>query len=295
MNKEDISSEFEIKIDFVPDNGDPARVFKAMAGLIDAFQSIDSHLASSFDISLDATLILHEVKTGSIKAKFRDLIKGLPDEALKDASWKKIIGHFLVKAKYGLLNWLEDKTEIIHRDDVRILEGTLTEIAEETNLKLLPAYSSPSAEALLSDIHLIQESLTVLEDEDTVFYKYDHHEVKFNRELQISNEVIREVLTQEVVKSSSRRILKVKKPDYLGQSMWSFHYDGRAIEAKIVDIDWLTKFQNRDIEVKPGDSLDVKLYEEISYGYEGEVVHRYYEVEKVYKIIRPPNQKKLKF
>ena len=295
MDTEIFENEFEISIDFKRGEGDPARVFKTMSGLIDSLQSLDSHLSSSFDISLNASLVLDEIETGSIKAKFRDVIEGIPDEALKEAEWKKILGHFLLKAKYAVLNWLKDRDSIQHRDDVRVLEGELLKIAEETNLKYLPAYSAPTAEVLLSDILLIQKSLESLNEEDKATYKYGENQVSFNRELNISNEIVREVLTKEIVKSSGERIIKVKKPDYLGQSMWAFQYDGRSIEAKISHSDWLQNFQSRTIDVKPGDSLKVMLYEEISYGYENEIVHRHYEVENVYEIIRPPSQGKIGF
>lgn len=287
--------EFEIKIDFKSGEGDPARIFKAMSGLIDSFQSLDSHLAASFDVSLDASLVLEEVSAGSIKARFRDLIEGVPDEALKEAEWKKILGHFLLKCKYAILQWLDERNEISHRDDVRVLERELICIAEETNLKHLPAYSAPPAELLLSDILSVQESLSNLAEGDTAVYRSGKTEVNFNRDLEISNEIVREVLTKEVVKSSGKRIVKVKKPDYLGQSMWAFQYDGRSIEAKITNMDWLARFQSRKLDVKPGDSLRVMLYEEISYGYEGEVVHRHYEVENVYEIIKPPQQNDINF
>jgi hypothetical protein len=175
------------------------------------------------------------------------------------------------------------------------LEGELLRIAEETDLKKLPAYRAPTAGEILTDIHAVQESLSVLGDRDVATYRYGENEVEFNQDLNISNEIVREVLTKEVVKSSAQRIVKVKKPDYLGQSMWSFQYDGRAIEAKISDADWLVKFQSRAIDVRPGDSLRVLLYEEISYGYEAEIVHRHYEVENVYEIILPPKQHRIDF
>lgn len=287
--------EFEIKIDFEPSKGNPARVFKAMSGLIDSFNSLDSHFASSFDVALDASLVLDNIEAGSIKARFRDLIEGLPDEALREADWKKIFGHFLLKCKYAVLNWLKDKEEITNRDDVRVLEGELLRIAEETNLKQLPAYSVPSAEVLLSDILAVQESLSHLSENDIATYRYNDKEITFNRELKISNEIVREVLTKEIVKSSNRAVVKVKKPDYLGQSMWGFQHDGRAVEAKIIDMEWLALFQSRKLDVKPGDSLRVLLYQEISYGYEGEIVHRHYEVEKVDEIIKPPHQTSISF
>lgn len=295
MDIDRLENEFEIKIDFRPGDGDPARVFKTMSGLIDAFQSLDSHLASSFDISFSASLVLDEIEAGSIRAKFRDVVEGLPDEALKNGEWKKIIGHFLLKSKYAILDWLNGRNEINHREDVRVLEGELTRIAEETNLKQLPAYSAPKAEVLLSDIHAVQESLSNLSEGDGATYRYGRYEIPFNRDLSISNEIVRDVLTKEVVKSSGKRVVKVKKPDYLGQSMWALQYDGRAIEARIGDLDWLAKFQSRVLDVRPGDSISVMLYEEISYGYEGEVVHRHYEVENVYEVIRPPVQSDIRF
>lgn len=286
---------FEIHIDFKPGEGDPSRVFRAMSDLIDSMQALDSHLANSFDIALDASLVLDEINAGSIKARFRDIIAGLPDEALKDANWKKILGHFLLRAKYILLEWLNSTTKISHRDDVRVLENKLLLAAEETGLKQIPAYTAPRAEVLLSDILSIQESLEALEEADTVTYLYAERRIKINRDLTISNEIVREVLTKEVVKTSAKRTVKVKKPDYLGKSMWDLQYDGRAIEAKISDHDWLAKFQSRKADVRPGDSLRVTLYEEISYGYEGEIVHRHYEIEKVDDIIHPQNQVKMDF
>ena len=292
---DDDEDDFEIKIDFKSGEGDPARIFKTMSGLIDAFQSLDSHLTSSFDVSLQASLVLDNVEAGSIKAKFHDVISGIPDEALKGAEWKKIIGHFLLKSKYAILKWTGERNSITNREDVKSLENTLKKIAEETDLKLLPAYSAPSADVLLSDIYSIQESLENLDDEDIATYTYDNNETNFNRDLDISNEVVREVLTKEVVESSGKRILKVKKPDLLGQSMWAFQYDGRSIEAKVIDNEWLSKFHSRIENIKPGDSLSVLLYEEISYGYEGEIVHRHFEVEKVYEVIRPPAQQRIGF
>src|SRR5690348_5058594 len=216
---------FEIIIDFTPGEGDPARVFKAMSGLVDAMTALDSHLASSFDVSLDASLVLDRVEAGSIKGIFRDIIAGIPDEAIKDVEWKKILGHYLLRAKYVMLKWLEETPKISHRDDVRVLEGELLRAAEQTDLKQVAAYAPPRTELLLSDVHAIRESLDILAESDTASYSQAGETIKFNRDLDISNEIIREVLTKEVVKVSGKRIVKIKKPDYLGLSMWGFQYD----------------------------------------------------------------------
>lgn len=293
MQADQNSGEFEITIDFAPGEGDPARVFRAMSGLIDAFREIDSHLLATISVSLEVELVLDDIERGSLKARFRDFIKGIPDEALKEGEFKKVLGYFLLKSKHKILEWCGDRKEIANRNDVRVLEGELLKVAEETDIKRVPAYTSVPAEKLLSDINAVQDSLSHLEGDDKAMYRYEEGEVSFNRELEISNEIVRDVLTREVISSSGIRILKVKKPDYLGQSMWSFLYEGRAIDAKIIHAEWLVKFQTRKVEVKPGYSIKIKLQEEISYGYEGEIVHRHYEVLEVIEVIKTPTQGRL--
>lgn len=66
--------------------------------------------------------------------------------------------------------------------------------------------------------------------------------------------------------------------------MWGFVYDGKSTEVKITHNEWLYEFQSRRLSVNPGDSLKVTLYEKISYGYEGEIVHKHYEIEKVHEL-----------
>src|SRR5690625_535707 len=87
---------FEIKIDFAPGEGDPTRVFKAMSGLVDAISAFDSHMANSFDVLIDASLVLDSVDPGSIKAKFRDIIAGIPDEQVDRKSTRLNSSHVAI-------------------------------------------------------------------------------------------------------------------------------------------------------------------------------------------------------
>jgi hypothetical protein len=115
MDEPENNYDFEIKIDFIPGEGDPTRAFKAMSGIIESLQSLDSHLISAFDVSLSTSLVLDEVEAGSIKARLRDMIQGIPDEALQNSEWKKIIGYFLLKGKYIVLEWLQERNEISYQ------------------------------------------------------------------------------------------------------------------------------------------------------------------------------------
>ena len=69
--KDNKTDGFEIVINFSPNEGDPARIFKTMSGLIESFQDIEKHLVSTIDLSLNANLVLEDIEKGSLKARFR--------------------------------------------------------------------------------------------------------------------------------------------------------------------------------------------------------------------------------
>jgi len=287
MDQED-NELFEIYIDFTKGEGDPTRVFRTMTGLIESVQSIDQHLAQSLNISVNTNLVLEEIQSGSIKARLRSVIEDIPDEALKKAEIKPIIGHFLIKEKHKILQWCSNRDEIENREEVKKLQHEILELAEEADLTHIPAYIPLNEEALLTDINSVQESLLYLEKTDSAKLISNKVESTFNKELNVSSEVVKEMITREIITSESIKILKVKKPDYLGTSKWSFKHEGHTIEAKILDKEWLGQYQNRLIKLHPGDSIKVILIEETSYGYDNEVVHIDYSIKEVKEILPAP-------
>jgi len=279
---------FDLYLDFRPSEGEPSRVFHVMAEVIDSLQDLDSDLARIISPYYQPTLVLDDVVSGSIRAKIRDIVKDIPDDALKEANFKKIFGHFLHKAKYRILKWCEENNEIESIEQIRALESEIISVAVETDAKHLPAYSSIETRALLTHINTIQMALKRLDDQDQLEYRSEFGTAKFNGNLAISHQIIRDVLTREVITSEGIRVVKVKKPDYLGNSKWGLRYQGHSVEAKIRHSEWLAKFQSKDVIVQPGDSLKVNLRQEISYGYEGEVVHITYEILEVLEEIAAP-------
>lgn len=282
-NRDDLG--FEVTIAFAPGEGDPSRVFRTMGGLIDALAELDRHLIAPISTTLGARLVLEDIERGSLKARLRAVVDDLPDDALKEGHVGRIVGHYLLKAKHSVLRWCADKNTIESRDDVKALEAQLVQVALETDLRRIPAYAPLRSEILLGDVRNIQEALTHLAPADQAEYRSVDGATRFNKELVLSDDVVRNVLTREVLSSEGERLVKVKKPDYLGQSMWVFKYEGHSIEAAIVDAGWLTDFQSRRVVLQPGDSLKVLLNEQVHYGYDNEVVHRHYEVVRVIAVV----------
>jgi hypothetical protein len=79
--------------------------------------------------------------------------------------------------------------------------------------------------------------------------------------------------------------LLVKKPDYLGHSKWEFKHGERALDARILDLEWLARFQSGQIDLKPGDALQAVVKSVIATGFDGAVVDTQHEVLKVLGVV----------
>jgi len=275
----------EIRIEFERGSGDPSRVFRAMAGLIESTQLLDSHLALSIGANVRTSILLQDVEAASLKAKLKTVIEAIPDEAVKSGEVKKVIGHYLLKAKHKILDWCDGRDKISDRKELKMLESDLHALAEQTDIKMLPAYAPVDTESLLADINSVNSALNCLEKNDLATFKSPLGSSKYNQKLTISDEMVAELITRETLQSEGERILKVKKPDYLGKSKWDFKYGQHMIEAKVLDEKWLSKFQSNHHQLNPGDSLRVILREEVAYGYDNEIVHTEFEVVEVIEVI----------
>lgn len=276
---------FGIKIDYEKGSEDPGRVFRAMSGLIDSLQDFDQHLALTINTDITTALLLEDIKEGSIVTWLKNSLKGIPADALQELKFRRIFGQFAYEARNEVVAWLDERETISSRAEVQELQNIIVVLAQETELNKIPAYAPPPAAIILSDISSMKRALDNLQKNDRAIYLTDESEMNFNHVFSVSDETVREILTLRTINSEAEAILQVKKPDYLGKSKWVFRYQGRQIEAAITHEDWLREFQSQTQRVLPGDSLRAMLKAEISYGYEGEIVHELFTVIEVKEAI----------
>jgi hypothetical protein len=273
-----IRADFCLEIDFDKGSKNPSRVFQAMSALIESFEKIDHSLAISIDSKIEPILLLEDIDKGSLRVWLINQLKEMDDETLKSGDIKKIIGPYLVKAKYCIVDYLEKKTSITDENEIRVLQDKLFEMAKETDIRHLPAYVPIQKTKLLEGISDITNALSYLNPKDKASYITDDKTASFNMDFKFAPEKIEELITKEKNTNEVTQIIKVKKPDYLGESMWEFLHGKNHINAKIIDNDWLTKFQNRNIEVRPGESLRVRMRIIDNYDYDNNLISTKYEI-----------------
>lgn len=278
-----------IQIDYERHSTDPARVFRTAAQLIEAFYAVERDLAQTVEASIRPVLLLEEIEAGSLLVWLRTVLEQVNDEALLNLDWKPLVGQYLVSGKNQVLRFLSDRTRIRSGEEVEQLQRDLLDLNPAFDVAQLPTPGAVPLPKLLTDVQHITQALQHLHPEDRAIYVSPEGVVPLNRSFSISSEQIEELLTRDVITSELVLNLKVKKPDYLGSSMWEFRYDDRVIEAKLLDEHWLAEFQSRVHDVRPGDSLRVRVRAEEKRGQQAEIVAVRYYILEVLGTVREPS------
>ena len=289
-NENSPQNDFEIDILFDKESQSPSNALRTLSNIIEAFDLFDVDLVQSVDSSIKPVLLLKDLEAGSIKAKLKQGLESISDEGIKNLDWKRIVGEYLVKAKYSLIKWLDGKTEITNRSELQDFEKDLYQLAKETKINQFPIYTPISSAKLITNIERVSTTIQAMGSNGKAVLKLENEQVTFNSELDISPEAIEDLLTKEQLESKSEMLLKVKKPDYLGDSKWELRHERKPIDVKVLDNDWLKRFQNREIDVRPGDSLRAEVRTIVKYDYNNEVLAIRYEILEVKDIIKPESQ-----
>lgn len=280
-----LSTDFCITIDFKKSSKYPTRIFRTLIDLIESFNTFDSDIIQTISSKIEPVMLLEDIEEGSIKTWLRTVVNSVDDDAMKKLDWKQLVGSYLVKSKYAVIKFLEDKEEITDRTQVEDLRNQLFTLAKETDVLHIPSYVAASNDFIINSIKNITDAASSLSQEDKLSYETTDLQAPFNLGFRITPEAIEDLLTKEVIKSNIEMILKIKKPDYLGDSMWEFKHERKSFPAKIIDMQWLKDFQRRKFEIRPGDSLRAQVEVATKYDYKGEVVSSYYTIVKVREII----------
>lgn len=279
-------ADFAIVIDFARNEARPQRIFQAADALISAFQAFDRTLVRSIDSNIEPIMILEYVEAGSLKIWLRNVLKVSDEQAIKKLDWKPQVGKYLVRAKYVLLDFVNHRIEV---DDTRRLvqlRQDLNRLAEETDVRHLPDYAPVSASDLITSVTSISDAKSHLSRNDGLRLTSDEGEKSFDMEIEWAPEAMKGLFVKETIKQPPfEMILLVKKPDYIGNSKWEFRHGRTRLFAKIDHDDWLKKFQARQVDVRPGDSLRCRVEQEIQYGYDNEVIGEIFAVIQIVDVL----------
>jgi hypothetical protein len=281
-------AEFAIYINFAKNEPNPQRIFQAADMMIQSMQKLDKVLCGLINTNLTTVMLLEDVEQGSLKIWLKSVLEKIPDDGLKNLDWKKAIGYYLVKAKYICIKKLENKENITE------LPQELHNLAKETDILNIPAYNYPSLEDLKVINDDISTAKSYLSKHDNISYLLKNGEkAEFNLNTYVDFEDLLQSTIAQTIETKMDMIFAVKKPDYLGDSKWQLRWGKKSISASIDDLTWLSDFQNRRVNVRPGDSIKCETLIHYNYGHDNELIGECYTILKVIEVLELPIQQNL--
>lgn len=273
-----------LKIDYDSYEGSAARVFEIVAELIHSLEDLDRVLAQSIDSELETALFVEDLQKSSIKVFIKNILKGLPDEAIKEVDVKKVVGHYLLKAKYAALEWLDTPEE----ENPRISDLTerVARLAADTDVRRLPDYPPPNPGRIAQPLQRLQDLKKRFgEDESlTITLGKDEYSVKLDRTWSPAELASKET-SEQILENEDDLFLVIHRPDFIGNAKWSLKHGKRTLSLKIEDEAWLESFRSGSFPLRPGDALRVRLRTRHVYDERGNLTESDESIVRVYEVI----------
>ncbi len=251
---------------------DPLRVLDGSSAGIRVLASLDEMLLRPLGPGIESQLELLRFEEGSLKTWLVNQLKVASDADLRSMNWKPIVGAYLVKARKALIGWLTKQEQLQAGLDVQPIQEQLHELAMETNVKRLADYPKIPRRQLLGTSARIARMAEALETGETVSFVQDGIEFEVPAKSISLEGDLEDLLTHEELKNEAEVFLKVKKPDFLGNSQWEFRHRDSIIRATVVDVAWLSSFRDHQLALLPGDSIRALLTTTTKYDDSGEVI-----------------------
>jgi hypothetical protein len=291
MSNPDISiqpelNNFGLRIFYDQGNGSPSRVFLALSGLIEALEFNSKILLDGIPaIDVEPSFIVENVEKNCITAWFRNVFRINNQTAKFDHNKAS---KFLNSNHTRVIRIGSFDNEQDINAEVDKFRNQIYNISEDDHpVEDFPVIVPPSRKDILESLGRYQSATTLLGNNDVAKYVASSgEEVSFDFPFEFTPGSIQKVLTRDVLENTQTVVLKVKKPDYLGASMWEFKWD-KSISARVSDQDWLKRFKSRSVVLLPGDSIVAQMKTKTSYDIDGEVISTDYDVIKVLEERRP--------
>ena len=138
---------------------------------------------------------------------------------------------------------------------------TIRDEARKSDVLRLETYGGITRKQIISAIRVYEQvKRNLAEGDEALVDILNKKPITIDQSSRFSLEDLQEMATETthttVVDSM---ILTVRKPGYLGETMWDFKHGKKPISAKIEDTAWLEEFQGRKVDVRPQDSLDCRV------------------------------------
>lgn len=237
---------FEIRLNFKSNTGRPERIFLLMAEYISAFDNLVQLVSSGINPDNDILCELSSVQISPLKSVVEcrgGYCKTLAQVPLMIAN--HMVGLETLN-KEAQIDLFASKLE---QD---ILSDTKLDFPNQANINRFALAKGLNQLTKASKRLVDGESLEVKNSNGNVFNLNTRARFTKNPE---------DIFKEHIERKCEVETLLIKKPVFVGSSMWEFKSIQRkkVFNAPIEDKAWLKKYQNRDIHLEPGDAISARV------------------------------------
>ncbi|MFT5298828.1 MAG: hypothetical protein ACI9YH_004880 [Colwellia sp.] len=250
-----MSLQYSIRIHFDQTlQGEPERVFEAMALFVKGFDGLQSVFIKGFDDNIEFNSRLYKTREGSCIADICHTVL----EKTRNASLNKLWDNIF----FGLEDTIATVDKVDSENDIKAFKNKVY-----SNVSANEAYlCDPKADEyeIAKNLKLVDEGMRKLASTDQV-------EIGVKNTFRAVSKTFSfprtpdELFSKEATSFPSRDLLTIKNADYSGEGKWRFNsakLKGKNFPASISDKVWLNRWKNHEFQFWPGDALLVKIVTE---------------------------------
>lgn len=283
-----IEHEYELKLDFVSGQNNPEQLYLAMISAFKFLQESDTVLARSISKDNRVTMSLIGIKEGSLRNFVRTRTE-CPENDLQPQNTilEEKVTQYFVQGKKAITQGLLALNEINNENELNEIVEGVKKAAIESEIISEPFFSLPTPEKIKDLAIIAEESTRHLDANSRILYiENNENPIQLPKVLSVDKGLFEEIDKRKTVKSERVIVLKVKKPDFLGDSKWEMKHGSQRIVCKIIDENWIERFKNKEVLVFPGDSLEAKVLLVEEYNIKGDLVKTEYTILEILDVIQ---------
>ena len=276
---------YSLRVDYEDRTENPGRIFRSMGSLIESFRFIDFMFAQSIDSDLEFRQFLESIEAGSLVTRIIESFTGSSQKNIGEELEPESVENYIDKGKQRIIRTMNENSTIADGKIINDLDEGLQKIAQDSGVGAHIQYQKIESLTLARNLESLSNSVKSLNEGENITYKKENNIISINKNCEVDLDKIQEDLVADIMETDTIRILKIKKPDFLGNSMWELKHGTQTIRAKITDGRWLKRFRDGEISTRPGDAIMGKIKESYKYDKSGNLVSSHHEIYEIIKVI----------
>lgn len=278
-----------IKVDYDSTRDNLSDSLKSLGKIVEGHKRLsDILIKATGEQGISSTFIkMQNIEAGSIKLYIKRMFKKDNGEAVEN----ECLDMFSKKTTATIIKYMNTKKSI-RKEDIPALREEIIENYQNSNGKNI----LPIADEEIIDCARALQTPDELGEKQNVTTTFLGKDYTYAPDFKVNENEIKEdyVVTEDSLDNSI--LIKIKKPDYIGNSQWTVIYQDKTVEARILDEDWLNRFQNGKLLYKdcPLPQNTIKVTADISIEKKNNIEQKVFlTIKKIKEVIKNNNKQNI--